>query len=145
MHLGSYLHSSIWTNPFCAQQTRQISTALSDLMIKRIFINNTFNIKDKHIFCILLHGLFITPMIFRVCYIPTFRKFVFRLLFKKNVRILSDYCKSINFRCIQFLRFLPTGQIRRYLFSCISYCAKAKKKVLFGHIADMPLKSTINL
>ena len=54
------------------------------------------------------------------------------LLFQKNVRILSDYCKSINFRCIQFLQFLPTGQIRGYLFSHISYCAKAKKNVLFG-------------
>ena len=30
------------------------------------------------------------------------------------------YCKSINFRCIQFSRFLPTGQILGYLFSHIS-------------------------
>ena len=37
------------------------------------------------------------------------------------------YCKSINCRCIQFSRFLPTGQIRGYVISRISYCAKAKK------------------
>jgi hypothetical protein len=42
-----------------------------------------------------------------------------------------SYCKSINFRCIQFSQFLPTGQIRGYFFSRISYCAKANKNVLF--------------
>ena len=41
------------------------------------------------------------------------------------------YCKSINFHCIQFSWILPTGQIRGYLFSCISYCAKSKKKWTF--------------
>jgi hypothetical protein len=41
--------------------------------------------------------------------------------------ILTIYCKSINFRCIQFSRFLPTGQIRRYPFLHISYCTKAKE------------------
>ena len=41
------------------------------------------------------------------------------------------YCKSINFRCIQFSRFLPTGQIHGYLFSCFPYCEKAKKKCTF--------------
>jgi hypothetical protein len=41
--------------------------------------------------------------------------------------ILTIYCKSINFRCIQFSRFLPTGQIHRYPFLHISYCTKAKE------------------
>jgi hypothetical protein len=42
-----------------------------------------------------------------------------------------SYCKSINYCCIQFSWFLPTGQIHGYLFSRISYCAKAKKKFTF--------------
>jgi hypothetical protein len=34
----------------------------------------------------------------------------------------SNTVKVLIFRCIQFSRFLPTGQVHGYLFSHISYC-----------------------
>ena len=44
----------------------------------------------------------------------------------------TDYCNSINFHCIQFSRFLPTGQIRGNLFFRVFLIVQKQKKMYFS-------------
>ena len=44
----------------------------------------------------------------------------------------KDYCKRINFHCIQFSRFLPTGHIRGYLFFRVFLIVQKQTKMYFS-------------
>jgi hypothetical protein len=71
----------------CTGELQPLNVAGNDEFKRKIqnFFINWYSdelskgMKLGNIFCILLHGLFITPMIFRMSYIPTFRKFVIRV------------------------------------------------------------------